>query len=89
MSKVGRKSVSKDIAGGDELTALRKMARLLEVLVRLNLETMRGNRSQADIISVLDSVGCRQSEIADLLGTTSNTVNVALYKAKKKKIVET
>jgi DNA-binding CsgD family transcriptional regulator len=36
------------------------------------------------MIAMLDSAGCGQSEIAYLLGTTTNTVNVALYKAKKK-----
>jgi DNA-directed RNA polymerase specialized sigma24 family protein len=68
----------------DEKTLLGKMTRSLEILVRLNLHAMRGDRSQGDMISMLDSVGCGQSEIAALLGTTANTVNVALYKAKKK-----
>lgn len=36
------------------------------------------------MISLLESVGCGQSEIADFLGTTANTVNVSLYKAKRK-----
>lgn len=68
----------------DEKSLLGKMSRSLEILVRLNLHAMRGDRSQGDMISMLDSVGCGQSEIAALLGTTPNTVNVALYKAKKK-----
>ena len=63
----------------------RKMTRLLEILVRLNLQNMRGDRSQNEMIAlVLDSVGCGQSEIAAFLGTTTNTVNVSLYKAKRK-----
>jgi hypothetical protein len=70
---------------GDEIGLLNRMRRLLEILVRLNLESMRGDRSQNEMISMLDSVGCGQSEIADLLGTTANTVNVSLYKAKKRK----
>jgi DNA-directed RNA polymerase specialized sigma24 family protein len=68
----------------DDLALFRKMTRLLEILVRLNLQTMKGDRSQNDMISLLDSVGCGQSEIADFLGTTTNTVNVSLYKAKRK-----
>ena len=70
----------------DELTLLRKMTRLLEILVRLNLQNMKGDRSQNDMISLLDSVECSQSEIADFLGTTTNTVNVSLYKAKRKAV---
>ncbi len=84
MSNKESKSRKAGASESEELSALSRMSRLLEILVRLNLETMRGSRSQADMIGMLNSVGCRQSEIADLLGTTSNTVNVALYKAKKK-----
>jgi DNA-directed RNA polymerase specialized sigma24 family protein len=70
--------------GRDEVTLLRKMTRLLEILVRMDLQVMKANKSQKEMIALLDSVGCGQSEIADLLGTTTNTVNVSLYKAKRK-----
>jgi DNA-directed RNA polymerase specialized sigma24 family protein len=69
---------------GDRVSELRRIARLLEIMVRLDLESMKGSRSQNEIISMLDSAGCGQSEIADLLRTTANTVNVSLYKAKRK-----
>jgi len=69
---------------GSEISLLSRMTRLLEILVRLNLQTMRGDRTQKDLILLLDSVGCGPSEIADLLGTTSNTVNVSLSTAKRK-----
>ena len=68
----------------DELSLLKKITRLLEIFVRLNLQTMRGDRTQRDLILMLDSVGCGPSEIANLLGTTPNTVNVSLTNAKKK-----
>jgi hypothetical protein len=68
----------------EDSALFRKMTRLLEILVRLNLQNMKGDRSQNDMISLLDSVGCGQSEIATFLGTTTNTVNVSLYKAKRK-----
>ena len=68
----------------DQLSVLNGISHLLVLLVRLNLESIRSDRSQTDMIVVLDSVGCRQTEIADLLGTTSNTVNVTLVRAKKK-----
>jgi len=67
-----------------EVTLLRKVARLMEILVRLNLQNLKGDRSQNNMISMLDSAGCTQSEIANLLGTTTNTVNVSLYKAKRR-----
>ena len=68
----------------DEMSLLGKISRSLEILVRLNLHTMRGDRSQSEMISMLDSVGCGGSEIAKLLGTTANTVNVSLHRAKRK-----
>ena len=85
MSKKKNKHGARRTNESDELALLNKMTRLLEILVRLNLQTMRGDRTQRDMILMLDSVGCGPSEIADLLGTTSNTVNVSLSNAKKKK----
>ena len=40
---------------------------------------------QTDKIALLSRVGFGQKEIADLVGTTSNTVGVTLNKLKKKK----
>jgi DNA-directed RNA polymerase specialized sigma24 family protein len=85
MSKRESKPISQRASEGDELAALKKVARLLEILTRLNLQTMRGDRTQQDMVLLLDTVGCGPSEIADLLGTTANTVNVTLSNAKKKK----
>jgi DNA-binding CsgD family transcriptional regulator len=85
MSNKGNK-LSKSIAGESETPLLlKRVTRLLEILVRSNLNSLRGNRSQTEMIVMLSSIGCAQAEIADLLGTTSNTVNVTLYNEKKKK----
>jgi|HubBroStandDraft_2_1064218.scaffolds.fasta_scaffold62062_4 DNA-directed RNA polymerase specialized sigma24 family protein len=84
MSKKENKSAKGSPDERDWASILSRMCRLLEILVRLNLEVMRGSRPQSEMILVLDSVGCGQSEIASLLGTTRNTVNVTLYNAKKK-----
>jgi len=84
MSKTTEKESKVRSDERDEFTLFRKMTRLMEILVRLNLQNMKGDRSQQDMISLLDLVGCGQSEIADFLGTTTNTVNVSLYKAKTK-----
>lgn len=85
MSKKESKSITRRAEESDELAALNKIARLLEILTRLNLQTMKGDRSQRDIALMLDGVGCGPSEIAGLLGTTANTVNVTLSNAKKKR----
>lgn len=85
MSKPKKKpSHNARVQDADERTLLGKMTRLLEILVRLNLQNMRGDRSYNDMISMLDSIGCGQSEIAGLLGTSTNTVKVSLYRAKRK-----
>ncbi len=85
MSKNKNERVARRTNESDELSLLDKISRLLGILVRLNLQTMRGDHNQRDMILMLDSAGCGPSEIADLLGTTSNTVNVSLSIAKKKK----
>jgi hypothetical protein len=84
MSNKENSSRKPGTADNEQSLHLGKISRLLEILVRLNLETMRGGRSQAEMILVLDSLGCRPTEIAGLLGTTQNTVNVTLSKYKKK-----
>ena len=68
----------------DEISLLTKAARLLEILVGLQVQAVKGGHTQAEMIALLDSVGCGQTEIATLLGTTANTVGVALHRAKRK-----
>jgi DNA-directed RNA polymerase specialized sigma24 family protein len=67
-----------------ETTLLEQIAHLLETQVRLNLYRMKNEQSQPEMISTLESVGCAQSEIADFLGISANTVKVSLYRSKKK-----
>ena len=55
-----------------------EVARLLAILIRLQVST------QADAIRELGKVGIGPKRIAELLGTTANTANVTLAKAKKK-----
>ena len=84
MPKKGSKPQLPSDVGGDELSVLNRAVRLLEILTQLSLKTAKGERSQSEMISLLDTFGCGQTEIARLLGTTQNTVNVALYKAKRR-----
>lgn len=56
-----------------------------EELVRLKVIELRQRLgSQAETITELNKVGFGPSRIAELLGTTANTVNVTLQKAKKR-----
>ena len=55
-----------------------EIARLLATIIRIQLP------SQADAIKELNKAGLGPKRIAELLGTTPNTVTVALNRAKKK-----
>lgn len=67
-------------AGFDELLVqLRATNALLAKLL-----TVQADLTQGDLIQVLARAGITPSEIADILGTTSNTVNVALSRSRKK-----
>jgi CRP-like cAMP-binding protein len=61
---------------------LEKTNLLLKALIRINLEP-KGTSS--DKILALNSLGMTPSEIAELLGTTANTVSVTLHKARKQR----
>ena len=54
-------------------------ARLLALYLKAHHE------SQSDVILELSRVGFGTKRISELLGTTPNTVNVTVQKAKKKK----
>ncbi len=55
-----------------------ELARLLAVLIKLQMHT------QSEAILEMSRSGLGPTRIAELLGTTPNTVNVTLAKAKKK-----
>jgi hypothetical protein len=59
------------------LAELRKITKLL--VLNLNQD-----RSQNDLITAMSKIGFQPKEIAELIGTTSNTVSVAKAKAKSK-----
>jgi len=84
MSKKKNASATTSSEAPSEAALLEQIAHLLEIQVRLNLRRMKNEQSQPEMISTLDSVGCGPSEIADLLGISVNTVNVTLYRSKKK-----
>jgi DNA-directed RNA polymerase specialized sigma24 family protein len=64
-------------ASGRGLDPTEELVRLVALQIRLQL----GNQSQA--IIEMDRAGLGAGRIAELLGTTPNTVNVALNRAKR------
>lgn len=62
----------------------------LDTLIRIQaLLAVRGMERQKDKIVFLYSAGIRPKDIASILGTTSNTVNVAMANHKKAQIKTT
>jgi DNA-binding CsgD family transcriptional regulator len=60
----------------DIASELRKIGRLLTLLATKDL-------SQKDKIALLSTAGLQPKEIADLIGTTPNTVSVTLVQIRK------
>jgi hypothetical protein len=56
-----------------------------EIIRLLAIQIRRGSASQTEAIRELGRAGFGPTRIADLLGTTSNTVNVALAKERARK----
>ena len=56
----------------------------LDVLIRLIAVGLTEGKPRNDQIHLLAKTGLPPKEIAELLGTTANTVSVALYQKKKK-----
>ena len=67
------------------MSTLVEVASKLDTLIRLTAIGLFGDKTQRDKIELLSSAGLQPKEIADLLGTTPNTVNVALSGIRKKK----
>jgi len=67
-------------------TQFKELKDKLDVIIRLlALNLVKDAKTQKDKIIALSSFGFRPSQIAEILGTTSNTVRVALSKARKEK----
>ena len=57
----------------------------LEVLIRLTAIGLCADKSQKEKIQILDSAGLPPKHIAEMLGTTPNTVSVALAGLRKER----
>ncbi len=72
----------------DELTQ-KDILHELKIIKKLLAQNLLSGASQTKQISKLNSIGFQPKEIAEILGTTSNTVNVALNRLRKSKKKET
>ncbi|HTB21371.1 MAG TPA: hypothetical protein VK914_01550 [bacterium] len=61
------------------------VSKKLDIIIRLLARQHIGDKSGRDAIKTLSALGFQPKEIADLIGTTSNTVSVALNSLKKNK----
>ena len=57
----------------------------LDMLVRLSAIALIDGKKQRDQVRLLSMAGMAPKEIAELIGTTPNTVNVALTSLRKAK----
>ena len=57
----------------------------LDVLIRLTAIGLCAGKSQKEKIQILDSAGLPPKQIAEMLGTTPNTVSVALVGLRKER----
>ena len=55
----------------------------LDVLIRLTAISICADKTQKEKIQILDSAGLSPKEIAEMIGTTRNTVSVALAGLRK------
>lgn len=70
--------MSKD--GNTHYELLEELKRITKILVLIAAE----DKTQKEQIAILDRVGFAPKDIAELLGTTPNTVRVALVDIRKK-----
>jgi DNA-directed RNA polymerase specialized sigma24 family protein len=64
---------------------LQAIERSLELLLKLKTQEMRGERSQSEMILLLDSLGFKSGEIVKFLGASGATVRPILSRAHRKK----
>jgi DNA-binding CsgD family transcriptional regulator len=62
---------------------IKTIDRKLNVLIKLVALSLTADKTQTEQIALLDRANLQPMEIASLLGTTPNTVRVALSKMRK------
>lgn len=57
----------------------------LDTIIKLMVLTKSDNKNQSELIWMLSAAGLQPKEIANILGTTPNTVRVMLFAIRKQK----
>ncbi len=65
--------------------AVQDLSRSIELLLKLKIAELRGDRSQSEMILFLDSLGFKSGEIIKLMGASAATVRPILSRGKKNK----
>lgn len=61
---------------------LRKIAESVDLLSKIAVDSIKGERNQKEMIIYLDQLGVAPKRIAELLNTTATTVNPTLSRAR-------
>lgn len=64
---------------------LAEIARAADLLLKLKIYELKGERNQSEMILLLDSLGFKSGEIIRLLGASETTVRPILSRARKRK----
>jgi len=66
------------------LEALQSIEHSIELLLKLKISEVKGDRSQSEMILLLDSLGFKSGEIIKFLGASEGTVRPILSRAHMK-----
>jgi hypothetical protein len=64
--------------------SIEKLSRKFDVLIKLYAYQVVAGKSMPEGVPILRRIGLTSSEIADVYGTSTNTISVRLAEAKKK-----
>jgi DNA-directed RNA polymerase specialized sigma24 family protein len=64
---------------------MQAIERFLELLVKLTVQQLKGDKSQSEMILLLDSLGFTSGEVAKFLGASPATVRPILSRAHSKR----
>jgi DNA-directed RNA polymerase specialized sigma24 family protein len=74
------------VANGEgKLEGIEALSRSNELLLKLKIHELKGEKSQSEMILFLDTLGFKSGEIIRLLGATAGTVRPILSRGRKNK----
>jgi hypothetical protein len=71
--------------GTEDTRDFQTIERSLELLLKLKTQELRGERSQSEMILLLDSLGFKSGEIVKFLGASAASVRPIVSRAHRKK----